>query len=159
MSGTSAMIPVRSRSIASIVRLRSHLHCARREWPPDHRGKEPQREDPADGGRRAGQLERERHECDGSHPVAEAGDRLSDEEVAKTAPAHQRGDAHVTGASSRSKSNRRPYARMPASAGRPLPSTRFVSIGTATNAPASAPDAPFVIARTGVSATSAAKPP
>src|SRR5207248_11552147 len=54
----------------------------------------PQREDPTDGGGRAGDREGQRHEPDRAHPVTERGDGLPDEQVPVTLAADESPDAH-----------------------------------------------------------------
>ena len=93
----------------------------RGERAADRGRQEAQREDPPDGERRVGELEGQRHEGDGAHPVAEPRDTLSDQEIAKATPSDERAEAHGgVGVSGSRSSSRRVHVRSPAGLARAL---------------------------------------
>ena len=127
------------KSIASIVRRRSQRPAAlAASGRADRGGEEAQGEDAPDRGGRVGELQHQRHERDGAHPVAERRDRLADEEVPEAGPADERHEAHdspcVPAEGSWSNKSRWRYTcpglRPSPGAGRELPTTRFTIMGT-----------------------------
>src|SRR5262249_55061596 len=97
-----------------------------------------------------------------AHPVAERGDRLTDEEVAVARAPDEGRDAHSGSDAtrwSRSKRMRLRYVCARGGGAGAFPTTRFTSMGTATEIPASAPTAPCVNASTGARAISATRAP
>ena len=101
-------MPARTMSIVSIVCAGPSDARARHERAGEGRGDQPQHEDAADRGRRAGSRETSAIRANGAHPVAERGDTLTDEQRPKALAPQQ--VLHAA-SPSLSSSRRRRYTR------------------------------------------------